>query len=129
MTLRLHPHIREAVKTPERRAKLRIDVLGQIEAHSVWRLRAIHLLELSEFGFSLEATAPFEPDAVHKFRIGPDGQGRTFIVQAHVRHCTMTSRAGALPVYVSGFEFTNLSDRTRRGVRALIEFAEQMWES
>lgn len=123
-----HQMSRGTGNAADRRARLRIDVLGQIEAHSVWRLRPVHLRELSDSGFSLEATGPFETGVVHKFRIGVDGHRRSVIVQAQVRHCTMSSMAGALPIYVTGFEFANLSDNASREIRALIGFAEEMWE-
>ncbi len=123
-----HQMSRGTGRTTERRDRLRVDVLGQIEAHSVWRLRPLHLRELSESGFSLEATGPFESSVVHKFRIGVDGHRRSVIVQAQARHCTLSSMAGALPIYVTGFEFANLSDNARREIRALIGFAEEMWE-
>ncbi len=111
----------------ERRAKLRIDVLGQIEAHSVWRLRPLHLRELSETGFSVDATGPFDADIVHKFRISMESLGRSVIVQAKARHCTLASMAGALPIYVTGFELVSPSDNTRREIRALMRFADSMW--
>jgi hypothetical protein len=113
----------------ERRAKLRIDVLGQIEAHSVWRLRPLYLRELSETGFSLEATGPFESELIHKFRIGMDGFGASVVVQAKARHCTLASMAGALPIYVTGFELVNPSDNTRREIRSLLRLADSMWDS
>lgn len=112
----------------DRRVKLRIDVLGQIEAHSVWRLRPLFLRELSETGFSLDATGPFESDLVHKFRIGMDGYGRSVVVQAKARHCALASMAGALPIYVVGFELVNPSDNTLREIRSLLRFASSMWE-
>jgi hypothetical protein len=112
----------------DRRARLRIDVLGQIEAHSVWRLRPLHLRELSETGFSLEATGPFEAEVVHKFRISMEALGRSVVVQAKARHCTLASMAGALPIYVTGFELLSPSDNTRREIRSLLRFADSMWE-
>jgi len=112
----------------ERRAELRIDVLGQIEAHSVWKLRPLHLREMSEAGFSLEATGPFEPDVAHKFRIGMDGYGRSVVVQAKARHGALASTAGSLPIYVTGFELVSPSAKTLREIRSLLDFAESMWE-
>lgn len=112
----------------DRRAKLRIDVLGQIDAHSVWRLRPLYLRELSESGFSLEATGPFESDVVHKFRISAEAVGRSVVVQARARHCTLASMAGALPIYVTGFELMSPSDHTRREILSLMRFADSMWQ-
>jgi hypothetical protein len=111
----------------DRRAKLRIDVLGQIDAHSVWRLRPLSLRELSETGFSLESTGPFESDVVHKFRISAEAVGRSVVVQAAARHCTLASMAGALPIYVTGFELMSPSDNTRREILSLMRFADSMW--
>ena len=112
----------------DRRARLRIDVLGQIDAHSVWRLRPLYLRELSETGFSLEATGPFESGRVHDFRIGAEGYGPSVLVQAKARHCALTSLAGALPIYVTGFELVNPGDSTLRQIRSLLRFADSMWE-
>jgi hypothetical protein len=112
----------------DRRAKLRIDVLGQIEAHSVWRLRPLSLRELSETGFSLEATGPFDADVVHKFRISAEAIGRSVVVQARARHCTLASMAGALPIYITGFELVSPSDNTRREILSLMRFADSMWK-
>jgi hypothetical protein len=122
--------VSEAVlpSTADRRVKLRIDVLGQIDAHSVWRLRPMHLRELSETGFSTEATGPFECDVVHKFRIGTEGHGRSVVVQARVKHRALVSMAGPLPIYVTGFELVNLSDRALRDIRWLLQFADSMWK-
>jgi hypothetical protein len=111
----------------ERRAKLRIDVLGQVEAHSVWRLRPLYLRELSETGFSLEATGPFEPEAVHKFRLGIEGHGRSIVIQAKARHSKLVSASRSLPIYVTGFEVVNASENATRELRSFVRFADSMW--
>lgn len=111
----------------DRRAKLRIDVLGQVEAHSVWRLRPLFLRELSETGFSLEATGPFEPEIVHKFRLGIEGHSRSVIVQARARHSTLISASRSLPIYVTGFEVINASDKATRELMSFVRFADSMW--
>lgn len=113
----------------DRRDKLRIDVLGQVEAHSVWRLRPLYLKELSETGFSLEATAPFEPELVHKFRIGIEGHGRSVIVQARARHTALVSTSRSLPIYVTGFEIVNAGDGTIRELQSFVRFADAMWQA
>jgi hypothetical protein len=35
--------------------------------------------------------------------------------------------AGALPIYVGGFELVNPSDNTLREIRSLMRFADSMW--
>lgn len=110
-----------------RRAHVRFEVLGQIEAHSVWRLRPIMLRDLSAGGFSLEATAPFEVGMVYKFRIGIDGQGRSMIVQALTRHCTLVTVSADLPIYIAGFQLHEPSDAVIREMTHMASFAESMW--
>ena len=110
-----------------RRANLRIDVLGQVEAHSVWRLRPLYLRELSESGFSLEATGPFEAEVVHKFRLGIEGHGRSVVIQARARHSTLVSASRSLPIYVTGFEVVNAGDVATRELRSFVRFADAMW--
>lgn len=125
----VHPASTEVSSSgTDRRAGLRIDVLSQIEAHSIWRLRPLHLRELSETGFSVDATGPFESGVVHKFRISADGISQSVVVQAKVRHCKLTSTAGALPIYVTGFELVSTSDKTRREILSLMRFADSMWQ-
>ncbi|ODS52606.1 MAG: hypothetical protein ABS36_16280 [Acidobacteria bacterium SCN 69-37] len=111
--------------TADRRAHVRVDPLGQIEAHSVWRLQPLHLRELSETGFSLESMGPFDPDAIHKFRIGLDGSGRSVIVQARACHTTVVKAAGGLAIHVTGFELVHAGDRVRREILALLRFVEE----
>lgn len=106
---------------------MRFDVLGQVEAHSVWRLKPILLREISESGFSLESTSPFEVNAGYKFRIGIEGDKRSIIVQARTAHCTLVSISADLPIYVSGFEVTEATDAVRREMRALSRYAESLW--
>lgn len=111
----------------DRREKLRIDVLGQIEAHSVWRLRPLYLRELSETGFSLEATGPFEAEIVHKFRLGIEGHGRSIIIQAKAKHSTLVSASRSLPIYVTGFVVVQAGDVAVRELRSFVRFADAMW--
>ena len=113
----------------ERRSRLRIDALGQIAAHSLWRLRPLHLRELSESGFSLESAGPFEYGVVHKFRIGVDGTWTSVIVQARARHCSLTAVSGDMTIYLTGFEIVPGSEATMSEVRALVRFAGEMWEA
>jgi hypothetical protein len=112
-----------------RRAHIRIDVLGQIEAHSVWRLMPIRLREIGEAGFSIEATAPFEVDHDYKFRVGIENSGRSIIVRAQARHCTLVSVSAALPIYVAGFVLIDATEAIRREMRALVRFAESLWQA
>jgi len=111
----------------ERRAALRIDVLGQIDAHAVARLRPLHLRELSETGFSVESTGPFAADAVHEFRLGIEGHHRSVVVRARTIHCALVSASGGLPTYVTGFEAVNVEDAVRRELRSFVRFADEMW--
>lgn len=106
---------------------MRFDVLGQVEAHSVWRLKPILLRELSESGFSLESTTPFEVNAIYKFRLGIEGHKRSMIVQARAVHCTLVSISADLPIYVAGFEITEPTEAVRREMQALAQFAESLW--
>lgn len=112
---------------PDRRDRLRIDVLGQIEAHSVWRLRPVMLRELSATGFSLEATGPFEIGSIQKFRIGIEGHRRSMVVQARTMHCRLLSVTANLSVYLAGFELVDPSDSMTREMLSLVRFAESMW--
>jgi hypothetical protein len=36
--------------------------------------------------------------------------------------------AGALPIYVTGFELVSPSDNTRREILSLMRFADSMWK-
>ncbi len=111
----------------ERRSRIRIDVLGQVEAHSVWQLRPLSLREVSETGFSVESTGPFNFDVVHKFRLGVDGQARSVIVQARVQHCALVSIVGELPTYVTGFALEDPGDNVVREMKAFVSFADALW--
>jgi len=114
----------------DRRAHVRIDVLWQVEAHSVWRLQPVTLREISAGGFSLETTAPFEPGTMHKFRLSTDegnGQGRSVVVQATASHCALTSISGGLAIYVVGFRILALSEHASRELAALIEYCSDLW--
>jgi hypothetical protein len=105
----------------------RIDVLGQIDAHSMGRMRPLQLRELSESGFSVESTGPFEAEVVHKFRIGIEGHGRSVVVQAKARHGALVSASRSLPVYVTGFEVLNAGDAATRELQSFVRFADEMW--
>jgi hypothetical protein len=119
------PELATSVVT--RRANLRFDVLGQVEVHSVWRLKPVMLRELSAEGFSLESTTPFEAGMHYKFRIGIEGHRRSMIVQAAARHCTLVSISAELPIYIAGFELIDPTDAVRREMMSLVRFAESMW--
>lgn len=110
-----------------RRSHVRVDVLGQVEVHSVWRLKPVFLRELSELGFSLEATSPFELGPVHKFRIGIEGHRKSMVVQATAMHCKLQSTAAGLPIYIIGFRLIEPSEHVQREMQSLVEFAEAMW--
>lgn len=110
-----------------RRSHVRVDVLGQVEVHSVWRLKPVFLRELSESGFSLEATSPFEVGLVHKFRMGIEGHKKSMVVQATAMHCKLESVTTGLPIYIIGFRLFEPSDAVRREMQALVQFAESMW--
>jgi len=112
----------------DQRRHLRIDVLGQIDAHSVWKLQPLSLRELSLTGFSLETTTPFEVGLLSKFRLGVEGHARSVIVQARVKHCTLRSATTGLPIYVVGFEIVSPSESTLRELIALIDFAQSLWQ-
>jgi hypothetical protein len=112
----------------EQRRQFRVDVLGQIEAHSVWKIQPLSLRELSLTGFSLETTAPFEVGVVSKFRLGIEGHGRSVIIQARVKHSTLQSAAKGLAIYVVGFEIVAPSEATLREIVALIDFAQALWQ-
>jgi PilZ domain len=112
----------------ERRRELRVDVLGQIDAHSVWKLRPLSLREISLTGFSVESTSSFEVDTVNKFRLNLDGLNRSVVVQARTRHCTLMSTSGDLPIYVAGFEFIAPTESTLRELVALVEYAKSLWQ-
>lgn len=90
-------------------------------------LRPLSLRELSESGFSLESTSPFEYDIPHKFRIGVDGTWKSVIVQARVRHCSITAMSGDTTIYVTGFEIIPAGDAPANELRSLMKFAEEMW--
>jgi hypothetical protein len=102
-------------------------VLGQVEAHSVWRLRPIFLRELSPTGFSVEATGPFVIGTIYKFRLTVEGHRLSVIVQARAMHCSLLSVVMDLPIYLAGFEIVNASQATTREVQALLRFAESLW--
>lgn len=120
-------HLAPEPHNADRRNRLRVDVLGQVEAHSVWRLRPLALRELSATGFSLEATGAFEIGAAYKFRIGIEGHRRSIVVQARAMHCTLTSVATDLPIYLAGFALIDPSDSVTREMQSLVRFAESMW--
>jgi hypothetical protein len=111
----------------ERRAAFRIDVLGQIDAHSIRQLRPLYLRELSETGFSVESTAPFATEAVHRFRLGIEGHGRSVMVQARAKHCALVSASRSLPIYVTGFELVNADSAATRELQSFVRFADDMW--
>lgn len=111
----------------DRRNRLRVDVLGQVEAHSVWRLRPIFLRELSATGFSIEATGPFDIGSVHKFRIGIEGHRRSMIVQARAMHSSLLSVTTGLAIYLVGFALVDPTEATTREMQSLVRFAESMW--
>jgi hypothetical protein len=106
---------------------MRIDVLGQVEAHSVWRLRPLSLREVSETGFSVESTDPFEFDVVHKFRLGIDGQSRSIVVQARVQHCALVAMVSDLPTYLTGFALVDPGDNVVREMKAFVNYADALW--
>lgn len=110
-----------------RRSHVRVDVLGQVEVHSVWRLKPVFLRELSESGFSLEATSPFEIGLVHKFRLGIEGHKKSMVVQATAMHCKLQSVSTGLPIYIIGFRLFDPSESVQREMQALVQFAESMW--
>jgi hypothetical protein len=113
----------------ERRRSMRIDVLGQIDAHSVWKLRPLTLREISLTGFSVETTSPFEADTVNKFRLNLDGLKRSVVVQARTRHCQLVSASHELPIYIAGFEFVAPTEATLRELIALVEYARALWNA
>jgi len=122
-----HPPDLRAHNFANRRNHVRVDVLGQVEVHSVWRLKPVFLRELSESGFSLEATSPFEIGLVHKFRMGIEGQKKSMVVQATAMHCKLESVTTDLPIYIIGFELFQPSENLKREIQALVHFAEAMW--
>jgi hypothetical protein len=111
----------------DRRDGVRVDVLGQVQAHSVWRLRPILLREMSGTGFSIEATGAFETGALFKFRLGVEGHRRSMVVQARAMHCTLLSATAGLAIYVVGFELVDATDAVRREMQSLVRFAQSMW--
>jgi hypothetical protein len=112
----------------EQRCHVRVDVLGQIDAHSVWKLQPMTLRELSPSGFSLETTAPFEVHTINKFRLTLEGHARSVVVQAVTRHCRLESVSTALAIYIVGFEFTAMTDQGRQQLVSLVDFAESLWQ-
>lgn len=123
----INPASMDSPPGSERRTALRIDVLGQIDAHAIGKLRPLQLRELSETGFSVEATGPFDAQIVHKFRLGIEGHGRSVVVHAKARHCSLVSASRSLPIYVTGFEVVNATDTARRELRSFVRFADDMW--
>lgn len=111
----------------DRRRACRVDVLGQVQAHSVWKMRPVTLRELTLTGFSLETTSPLEPGSLQRFRLGFDDNGPSVIVQALCRHSALMSTAGALPIYIVGFEFVEVNEMARSQIRNLVQFAEGLW--
>ena len=103
-------------------------MLGQIDAHSVWKLRPLTLREVSLTGFSVETTSPFEVNTVNKFRLNLDGLKRSVVVQARTRHCQLLSASRDLPIYVAGFEFVAPTEATLRELVALVEYARALWD-
>jgi hypothetical protein len=112
----------------ERRFRVRVDVLGQVEAHSVWRIQPLTLQDLSLTGLALDATAPFELGSIHKFRLTLESERRSVVVQARARHCTLTSaKPTGLAIYRVGFEFVAPTDATLRELIVLVEAAKALW--
>ena len=113
----------------ERRSRVRVDVLGQVEAHSVWRIQPLTLQDLSLTGLSLDATTPFDVGSVNKFRLSLDTERRSVVVQARARHCTLLSaKPNGLAIYRIGFEFIAPTDSILRELIALVESARAMWQ-
>jgi hypothetical protein len=113
----------------ERRFRVRVDVLGQVEAHSVWRIQPLTLQDLSLTGLSLDATAPFDVGSVHKFRLSLETERRSVVVQARARHCTlMSAKPNGLAIYRVGFEFVAPTDAILRELITLVESAKAMWQ-
>ncbi|HVZ22261.1 MAG TPA: hypothetical protein VG871_14415 [Vicinamibacterales bacterium] len=122
----LTPH-----RTPlprERRRQIRVDTLGQVEAHSVWKLQPMWLREISLAGFSIETTTPHEIGTLSKFRLTVDGQNRSVVVQARAKYCTeLPAAAGSLTIYVVGFEIVAPTESIVRELTAFIDYAESLW--
>jgi hypothetical protein len=112
---------------PTRRQAVRVDVLGQIQAHSVWRIRPMALRELSSRGFSVESALPFDIGRVQPFRLGIDG-GSSVVVRAMTRHCRLASSAQGLDIYLVGFEFFEVSEVSRPKLAALVSYARSLWD-
>lgn len=112
----------------ERRFRVRVDVLGQVEAHSVWRIQPLTLQDLSLTGLALDATTPFEVGSVQKFRLTLESERRSVVVQARTRHCTLLSaKPNGLAIYRVGFEFIAPTDAILRELIALVESAKALW--
>jgi hypothetical protein len=122
----LTPH-----RTPlprERRRQIRVDTLGQVEAHSVWKLQPMWLREISITGFSIETTAPYEVGTPNKFRLTVEGQHRSVVLQACAKYCTeLPAAAGSLTIYVVGFEIIAPTESIIRELTAFIDYAESLW--
>jgi hypothetical protein len=112
----------------ERRRQIRVDTLGQVEAHSVWKLQPMWLREISLTGFSIETTTPYEIGAPSKFRLTVDGQDRSVVVQAQAKYCTeLPAAAGSLTIYVVGFEIIAPTASVIRELTVFIDYAESLW--
>jgi hypothetical protein len=105
-----------------------VDTLGQVEAHSVWKLQPMWLREISLTGFSIETTTPYEIGASGKFRLTVDGQDRSVVVQAQAKYCTeLPAAAGSLTIYVVGFEIIAPTSAVLRELTVFIDYAESLW--
>lgn len=124
------PSVRDADSKPrDRRFRVRVDVLGQVEAHSVWRIQPLTLQDLSLTGLALDATTPFEIGSINKFRLSLDSERRSVVVQARARHCALISaRPNGLAIYRVGFEFVAPTDATLRELIVLVESAKALWQ-
>lgn len=111
----------------ERRRRVRVDVLGQVDVHSVWKLQPLTLRELSVTGFSLETTSPVEVGTLQKFRLNLEGSGRSVVVQALTKHCTLQSASTGLAIYVAGFEFVGVTDGALKELVGFVTFVEALW--
>lgn len=110
----------------ERRGDRRFDVLGQLQAHTLPKLRPVALREMTTGGFSLEMTAPAQVGSIHRFRLGLDG-GPSVEVAGNCRHCTLQSTARSLPIYIVGFQFVDVGPAELDQLREMVGYAESFW--